>query len=308
MKFHKYQHIERLGTVAVEGILDGEVYIFPKLDGSNTSIYLNDSGEVEIGSRNRVVTLEHDNVGVYAMLKNDERFKNYFEIHPNHRLFGEWLVRHTIRDYRDDAWRKVYIFDVMKTDENGNEKYLKYEEYLEDLYLAGIRIIPCISKLENPTVEEVESWLDKCDFLMKDGKPGEGIVLKNYDFVNKFGNVVWAKIVRKEIKASQTKHKPVLNSTDVIENQIVENFLTKEFVDKEKAKIEVENGGWQSKLIPKLFGVIWHTFITEETFNAVKKFHNPKIDFALLNRLVVKKTKQFEPEIFEDIENDKNSV
>lgn len=298
MKFKKYQHIERLGTVAVEGILDGEVYIFPKLDGSNASIYLNDNGEVEIGSRNRVVIEEHDNAGIFATLKNDERFKNYLKSHPNHRLFGEWLVPHTIREYKEDAWRKVYIFDVMETDENGNEKYLRYEEYLEDLYLAGINYIPCLACLKNPTVEEVETWLDECKFLMKDGKPGEGIVLKNYDFVNKFGNVVWAKIVRKQAKVAQSMHRPILNSADVIENQIIEKFLTKEFVDKEKAKIEVENGGWQSKLIPKLLGVIWHTFITEEIFNVVKKFHNPKIDFALLNRLAVMKIKQFEPEIF----------
>lgn len=299
MKFQKYQHIERLGTVAVEGILDGEVYIFPKLDGSNASVYLNDNGEVEIGSRNRVVSLAHDNAGVYATLKNDERFKNYFKVHPNHRLFGEWLVPHTIRDYRDDAWREIYIFDIIETDKNGNEKYLKYEDYyFSELANCGIKIIPCITKLKNPTVEEVETWLDKCKFLMKDGRAGEGIVLKNYDFVNEFGNVVWAKIVRKEVKASQTMYKPILNSADVIENQIIEKFLTKEFVDKEKAKIEVENGGWQSKLIPKLLGVIWHTFITEEIFNAVKKFHNPKIDFALLNRLAVMKIKQFEPEIF----------
>lgn len=46
MKFEKYQHVERLGTVAVEGILDGIVYVYPKLDGTNTSVYLNDAGEV----------------------------------------------------------------------------------------------------------------------------------------------------------------------------------------------------------------------------------------------------------------------
>ena len=292
MKFEKYQHIERLGTPATEGILNGEVYIFTKLDGTNASIYLNDNGEVEIGSRNRVVTLEHDNAGIYHDLKDDERFKKYFDLHPNHRLFGEWLVPHTVRDYKDNAWRELYIFDVMETDENGNEKYLRWENYYFDLKIHEIKYIPCLAILKNPTVEEVETWIGTCKFLMKDGKPGEGIVIKNYDFVNKFGNIVWAKIVRKTVKAAQSMHKPILNSADVIENQIVERFLTAELIEKEKAKIELENGGWDTKLIPKLLGVVWYTFISEEIFNAIKKFRNPKIDFALLNRLAIQKIKQ----------------
>ena len=292
MKFEKYQHIERLGTLATEGILNGEVYIFSKLDGTNTSVYLNDNGEIEIGSRNKTLSLTADNAGSWAKLHNDERFKYYFASHPNHRLFGEWLVPHTVRDYEDNAWRELYIFDVMETDENGNEKYLRYEDYFAGLYIERIKYIPCITKLKNPTVEEVETWLDKCKFLMKDGKSGEGIVIKNYDFVNQFGNIVWAKIVRNIVKAERSMHKPILNSADVIEYEIVEKFLTAEFIEKEKSKIELEHGGWEQKLIPKLLGVVWYTFITEEIFNAIKKFRNPKIDFALLNRLAIQKIKQ----------------
>ena len=55
MKFEKYQHVERLGTDETDGILNGDVYIFSKLDGTNTSIYLNDKGRREVLSawRNR---------------------------------------------------------------------------------------------------------------------------------------------------------------------------------------------------------------------------------------------------------------
>ena len=35
----KYIHIERLGTDEVDGILNGTVYIMPKLDGTNGQIY-----------------------------------------------------------------------------------------------------------------------------------------------------------------------------------------------------------------------------------------------------------------------------
>ena len=63
MQFRKYMHIERLGREEVEGILDGVVYIQPKIDGSNAVVYLNDKGELTAGSRNRELTLEADNAG-----------------------------------------------------------------------------------------------------------------------------------------------------------------------------------------------------------------------------------------------------
>ena len=40
MQFTKYQHLERLGTTEVEGIEVGEVYVFPKLDGTNASVWV----------------------------------------------------------------------------------------------------------------------------------------------------------------------------------------------------------------------------------------------------------------------------
>ena len=104
--------------------------------------------------------------------------------------------------------------------------------------------------------------------------------------------------MRKFVNAGQLVQKPTSNSADAVENQIVEKFLTAELVEKEFSKIVLENGGWQSKFIGKLLGVVWYTFITEEIFNALKKFHNPKIDFSLLNKLAVQRIKEFKSEVF----------
>ena len=85
-------------------------------------------------------------------------------------------------------------------------------------------------------------------------------------------------------------------NVDTIETQIVDAFLTPEFVQKEFDKIAAD--GWSNKLIGKFLGVTWYTFITEETFNFLRKFHNPKIDFGLLYRLVVEKIKFFKADLF----------
>lgn len=47
--FHKYQHIERLGTTEVSEILDRECCIFPKIDGINGQVWMED-GQIKVGS------------------------------------------------------------------------------------------------------------------------------------------------------------------------------------------------------------------------------------------------------------------
>ena len=59
----KYQHIERIGTDETDGILIGSVYVFPKLDGTNASVWLNSDGTIGAGSRNRTLSAQSDNAG-----------------------------------------------------------------------------------------------------------------------------------------------------------------------------------------------------------------------------------------------------
>lgn len=291
MKFERYQHVEQLGRDEVKGILNGNVYIFSKLDGANISVYLNDDGKVEVASRNRVITPEDDLRGVWHYVNANHKFKDFFGANPNLRLFGEWLVPHTFRNYKDDAWKKLYIFDVID-----NGEYVKYENYAALLDKYQIEYIPLIVKLEDPTEEQVKFYLDNCTFLTSGGA-GEGIVIKNYDFVNQFGRTTWAKLVRHVAKAAMKLKLPI--SADSVEQQIVDAFLTPELVEKEFAQIVSDNGGsWDKKFIAKLLGCTWHTFIVEETFHFVKKFRNPKVDFAVLNQLVVAKVKEFKADLF----------
>lgn len=291
MQFERYQHIEQLGRDAVDGILNGTVYIFDKLDGSNVSVYLNDDGKIEVASRNKILTPDDDLHGVCKYVLSQTKFEKLLKTYPTLRLFGEWLTPHIVRNYKDDAWKKLYIFDVIE-----GEQYFTYEEYTLLLLKFDIDFIPKIAKLENPTEEEVRQYQDKCKFLTAEGY-GEGIVIKNYDFVNKYGRTTWAKVVRPVAKAV-IKLKPPINSNN-IESDIVEKFLTPELIQKEQAKIVADVGfNFEPKLIPRLIQTVWYVFITEELFDALKKFRNPKIDFKILNKLVIEKIKTVKPELF----------
>ena len=126
MEFKQYQHIERFGTMEVEGIEIGTCHVFPKIDGTNGSVWMeNDS--VWCGSRKRPLTIESDNAGfLIGIYETEERFKSFFIMYPNIRLFGEWLVPHSLKTYWDDAWRKFYVFDVVQDllgEEPSGEKF-----------------------------------------------------------------------------------------------------------------------------------------------------------------------------------------
>lgn len=293
MEYKKYQHLERIGTTATQGIENGMCYIFPKIDGTNSQLWY-DNG-LQAGSRNRQLDELNDNAGFYLWALQQEKFKQLFSAFPNIRLYGEWLVPHTLKTYQADAWRNFYVFDVIE-----NDNYLKYEEYQTILELYGIDYIPPICKIENPSYEKLIELLEKNTFLIEDGKgTGEGIVIKNYDFVNRFGNIVWAKIVKNEFKTKHAKVSAVseLKEKSLIEQKIVDKYVTKDLIEKEKAKIENESG-WSSKYIPRLFNTVFYCLVSEESWNFVKEFKNPTIDFKRLSYLANNKIKELTPNLF----------
>lgn len=299
MSFRKYQHIERYGTDEVADITTGKCFIFPKVDGTNSSIWF-ENGKLHAGSRNRELSLDKDNAGFFEwVLNNKQRFLSFFTKYPNCRLFGEWLVPHTIKTYRDVAWRNLYIFDVVIDKENGLQ-YLPYDLYAPMLKEFGIEFIAPQKIIINPTIEDLQRELDNNHYLMdKEDNIGEGIVIKNYGYYNKYGRRTWAKIVRQEFKEKHRKTMgiPAIDNV-LVESKIVEKYVTKAFVEKEKSKIENEVGGWNSKLIPRLLSQVFYSLVTEETWHFVKENKFPKIDFKTLNNLTTYTIKVLCPEIF----------
>jgi hypothetical protein len=302
MEFVKYQHIERLGTDEVDGILNGYCHLFCKIDGTNGQVYLNDASDIEVGSRNRVLSDENDNAGFYQSVKSNANLCMFIRSHPHLKLFGEWLVPHTLRTYREDAWRKFYVFDVMQLTTDNEWRYLTYAEYEPLLAAHGVDYVPVMMVVKNPTEEFLVSQLQKTgDFLIEDGKGlGEGIVVKNYDYRNKYGRQTWAKIVRSEFKEKHTKNfgAPYVEIKESVEDAIVNKYVTKALVEKEKAKIETACDGWKSPYIPRLLETVFHCLVVEDAYNFVKEFKSPVIDFRVLRSKCEKKTKELMPTVF----------
>lgn len=308
MEFIKYQHVERFGTSEVEQIELGETYIFPKIDGTNASVWIH-NGEIQAGSRKRHLSLDEDNAGFYEWVLKQDNIKEYLTENPTHRLYGEWLVPHALKTYRDDAWKRFYVFDVA-VDKGESEiqhegdsltKLLHYEEYKDLLDNHNIDYIIPISQITNASYEQLVNQLKKNVFLIEDGKGvGEGIVIKNYDFKNKYGRQTWAKIVTSEFKEKHSKvhgHSEI-KGAKMVEQEIAEKFVTKALCEKVYAKIELENDGFRSKNIPQLLHTVFYDVVKEESWNFIKEFKNPTINYKTLQHFVSVKTKEHFPKIF----------
>jgi len=301
MTFRKYQHIEKFGCIETLGIEAGEVYVFPKIDGTNASIWVTEKTQIGYGSRNMELSLDKDNAGFMNWAVNQENIKNFLLANPKLRLFGEWLVPHSLKTYRDDAWKNFYVFDVVEDLDDEEFDYLHYKVYQKLLEDYQIKYIPPIAIIRDGHYESFVKELQNNVFLINDGHGiGEGIVLKNYSYTNKFGRKTWAKIVISEFKESHNKIMgvPIKETKQILEKLIVDDFVSEHLVEKEYNKIVNVKNGWSSKFIPMLLNTIFYCLIKENSWEFVKKYKDPIIDYKTLRHFTFNKVKQLKKGLF----------
>lgn len=336
--FRKYDHLERLAHPDVADISFGIVHVFPKIDGTNASVWCDDDGVVQCGSRTRTLSAEADNAGFHAWVNSDDEtavlLRTLAKSLPHLIFYGEWLVPHSLKTYREDAWRRFYIFDVYT---RATKKYLPFDDYREILEAAEQDVIHPLAIIENPSDNQLNGLRDGNTFLIKDDAGvGEGVVLKNYDWRNKHGRQPWGKMVRAEFKDAHRRAMPVgvTKGELLTEQRIVDDFVGEEFIRKEFAKVvtavasdagvvldtdppEYDVDGRteilpdpprtayaefvalnRHKIIPRFLGTFYLTFVDEEIRAVVKKLKNPVIDFSKLHRLMTVKAKRTLTEVF----------
>lgn len=301
MSFLRYPHLVKFGNLETENIEFGVTHIFPKLDGTNGQMWFNwTKPHIGFGSRNRTLHVESDNAGFLNTFLGTKEGLPYFRFFTEHHkfvLYGEWLVKHTIDHYLDSAWRKFYIFDVW----NG-ERFLSYDEYEPRLKQYGLLYIPCIKKIKNGSWENFLHEAKTCRYLLKDGvdKPGEGIVIKNYEWSNAQNKQVWAKIVNSEFK---TDHIIAMGAPEV-ENKsnaaiICEKACTDALIEKEYAKIVNDVGEWNNKYIPRLLHTVYYSVVTEELWDCLKTIKKGLVNFKELEQLCILRVKAVKKELFQ---------
>lgn len=290
--FKKYPKIHRLGKEETEGILIGDCHIEEKIDGANVSIWLDKRGEITCGSRNKELSEGFN--GFVDWVKGSQGVKDFFRDNPTLRLYGEWLVRHTIA-YVETNYKQFYLFDITEAkDGEENEEFFTKEQVLEMGKKYGFKTPTYHGVLSNPTPEDIDKFVG----LSSLGEKGEGVVIKNLLFRDKFGNQGYAKVVTQEFKenngitfGSNSKHSDTYN-----EMYVVNKYMTLARIEKIMHKIQPEiETRLDFKDIPRVSNSAYYDMLTEEIWEIASKVQT--INFNALKRLSLAKAIQ----IYKDV-------
>ena len=283
--FIKYPKIYRLGAEENEGILDGCCFIQEKIDGANTQVWL-ENGIIKQGTRNNEINEGFN--GFVDYIQSNQGIKDLLDDYPTYRLYGEWLVRHTI-SYNELSYRNWYLFDILD-----NDKFLELPQVYELSKKYNILTPELFDVVTNPALEQLNKFVGKSVL----GEKGEGIVIKNFGFINKFSALCYAKIVTETFKESNSivfggnnKHSEFYS-----EMYICNKFITLGRVQKILNKIEPElEEKFSMKHIPRIMETVYHDLWTEEAYYIAKNFS--AINLKKLKDLCDKKSKQIYIEI-----------
>lgn len=261
----KYTDIIRLGHKTTFGVLEvGDlITITEKLDGANASFILNEMNDVDCFSRNNQVTEGNTLRGYHGWIK--ENIKPEL-LNPRYRYYGEWLVSHKIQ-YKPEYYQNFYLFNVY--DEEIGE-YLSDNIMRSEAERLGIKTVPLIYEGEYISFEHLLSFVGQSDMAIN---AGEGIVVKNVNYKDKYGNQVFVKLVSDEFRETQKQKAPKdPNRALSVEQEFINMTVTKARVDKLLHKL-VDEGVLENNfgiedmglILKNLGGRIYEDIIKEES-------------------------------------------
>lgn len=294
MQFRKYEKIYRLGKDETAGILEGICSVTEKLDGANLSIWMQD-GVIHVGSRNNDLTLNGNAFnGAVEYCNAHKGIKDFFNAHPTTRIYGEWLVRHTLL-YNETAYKKLYVFDMLRPDNN----FIPQNAVQEKCKEFGLECVPDLGTFENPTLQDLTALVEgqKSAF----GEKREGIVIRNPEFTNSFGDKCNAKIVS---EGFMEDNGIVFGGNNKYAECYWEQYVSNKYIDVarvEKIMHKIEptiNEKLDMKHIPRIIGTVYHDLITEEAWEIANKVET--INYNNLKRICSKKIKQVYVDIIQN--------
>ena len=175
-KIPSYGKVLTLGSAYTENALVGEVIVQEKIDGSQFKWHIDDSGELIISSRNRLIHAEAPEMfkaGVETLTSRSSLLKT--QIKPNSYFYGEYLSKpkHNTLKYSKIPKNHIVLFDALIQCKWATRKEL---QELADLW--EIDLIPEFFVGEI-TVDDLKKFHEKESYL--GGETVEGIVIKNYN-------------------------------------------------------------------------------------------------------------------------------
>lgn len=273
----KYQSITRHGKSATHLTLEGNPHIViqEKLDGANAS-FQRVGDEIHAFSRNTQLDSENNLRGFYEWTQTLDVEK----LVEGHIYFGEWTAKHKL-DYGDNH-NKFYLFDVYDSD---SEKYVSFVVVDLASEHLGINLIPVFYTGEFKSLEHIQSFIGKSTL----GEIGEGVVVKNYDYTNKYNEQVFTKFVSDEFAEIKKVKKHTVNTNSDQLTEFINSTLTEARVSKmlhkmvDEGQLEEDYAIEDMGTILKHLGSAVYEDIMKEESDTLMKLVKSKVGRAVPN-------------------------
>jgi len=220
----KYTDVVRLGHRSTVGVLnEGDfITVTEKLDGANASFKLNEDNQVDGFSRNTPVDETNTLRGYHTWLKEIKPE----QLNLRYRYYGEWLVSHKIQ-YKPEYYQRFYLFNVY---DDELQEYLSEEIMRNEALRLNINTVPLIYEGQYISFEHLMEFVGKSDMAVNFG---EGIVVKNVNYRDKYGHQCFVKLVHEDFIEVQKQKAPKDPNRPVTPEQEFANMcVTKARIDK----------------------------------------------------------------------------
>ncbi len=219
--WHRYPSPKALGHAMCKDVMDGNVIIQEKVDGSQFS-FGSFEGELKIRSRGRKIDLDVPDKMFKIGIDYVKKLHKEGKLVNGFMYSGEYLnkPKHNTLAYDRTPPDNIILFDIRYDD----EQYIRSTSVKGIAADLGLWSVPLLweGKGSDVTPELIEELMKTKSVL--GGKFNvEGIVIKNYDRFSPDGKVQMAKVVSAEFKEKHGSNKAFKNTTkDVVEDLVVQ--------------------------------------------------------------------------------------
>ena len=258
----KFTDVTRLGHKTTVGVLNegDQIVIQEKIDGANAS-FRRVGNELVGFSRNHQLHEGNTLGGFYQFVQDLD-----ISIGEGLIFFGEWTNPHKVK--YPEHQKKFFLFDIYDIEQG---KYLPFDIVEKTGTELGLNIVPVFYRGEYQSFEHLQSFVGKTALGGKLGdiETGEGIVVKNVNYVDRFGNQKYVKLVTdsfREVQKQKPPKDPKIAST--AEQVFVNATVTEARIEKFLHKF-VDEG-----IIDEIYGI--------EDMGVILKNMNPRIKEDIL--------------------------
>lgn len=264
----KYTKVVRYGkSETIDVLKQGDIIsITEKIDGANASFRIDNTNDLGIScySRNNPLD-EHNTLGGFYNWVRDNITPIKQLLNPNYIYFGEWLIKHKVI-YKEECYNNFYLFSIYDIDK---------EEYIDELLMRKeanrlrLKTVECFYYGEFRDYEHLKTFIGKSN-MTEVVNTGEGIVVKNVNYKDRFGKQMFVKLVTDKFAEVQKQKKPknpcdevVILTKQVVTKPRIEKILFK-LTDENKLKQDyaIEDMGTILKL---LIPIVYEDVMEEES-------------------------------------------